>query len=128
MNPIKSIACAVFSVALSFAALPSFAAGPAKASKDAPPSNQREVNYQELEKHVGAHVVVNTTNGTMRSGTLLKYTNVALVVKLGPEAGSIELSMPRNTVRKVSVTTAAADPLFPSDTTKQETDSGAKKN
>ena len=128
MIPIKSMACAVFSIALSCAALPALAAGPAKASKVTPPSNQREVNYQELEKQVGAHIVVNTTNGTTRSGTLLKYTNVALVVKLGPEAGSIELSMPRNTVRRVSVTTAAADPLFPSDTTKQDTESGAKKN
>ncbi len=132
MNPIKSPILAVFVAALSCSAPCTLAAGPAKAekaSKSAAASNQREVSYQELEKHVGARIVVHTTNGTVRSGTLLKYTNVAIAVQLGPEAGAIELSMPRNTVRTAWVTVAPADPLFPSDKgSHQDADSSAKKN
>ena len=133
MNPIPSILM-VLLIACAMGATPLAAAEPAKpgkaakGAKPAAPANLREVEYSDLERHVGAQLVVQTTNDTVRSGTLVKYTNVGLTVRLGPEAGSIDLSMPRNTVRKVSVTVAPADPLFPNDTFQQEVKPGAKKN
>ena len=61
---------------------------------------------------VGEDVTVETTLGTLRHGTLVKYTNPALTLQLGPEHGSIELTVPRDTVRNVSGSTAppAAQP------------------
>lgn len=88
----------------------------------------RKVDYADLENHVGSRVVIETTHNTTRSGTLMRYTNVALSVQLGAESGAIEMSVPRSTVRSVSVTVGAADPLFPSDTFNQEAGAGAKKN
>ncbi len=61
------------------------------------------VDYKELENHVGEQVVIETTLGTLRRGTLIKYTNPALIVKLGPENGSIDLTVPHETVRSASV-------------------------
>ena len=133
MNPIPSILMTLL-IACAMGATPLAAAEPtkpgkaAKGAKPAAPANLREVEYSDLERHVGAQLVVQTTNDTVRSGTLVKYTNVGLTVRLGPEAGSIDLSMPRNTVRKVSVTVAPADPLFPNDTFQQEVKPGAQEN
>jgi hypothetical protein len=133
MNPIPSILIAILLVVAS-AIAPVDAAEPAKArkagkeAKVAAPANQREVEYTDLERHVGAHIAVQTTNNTVRSGTLIKYTNVGLTMRLGPDAGSIDLSVPRGTVRAVSVVIAPADPLFPNDTFQQEVKTGAKKN
>lgn len=133
MNEHKSLTAILLASALALTASNGFAAPAAKptnaeAAKTAAAANQRAVEYQELEKHVGAKIVIQTTNNTTRTGTLLRYTNVALSVQLGPEAGAIELSVPRNNVRQVYVTIAAADPLFPNDTFKQEAAAGAKKN
>jgi hypothetical protein len=133
MNLIPTFFLAIL-IAVATTAAPLAAAEPAKATKSAKgakpaaQANLREVEYTDLERHVGAQLVVQTTNDTVRNGTLIKYTNVGLTVRLGPDAGSIDLSMPRNTVRKVSVAIAPADPLFPSDTFQQEAKPGAKKN
>ncbi|MBN8480884.1 MAG: hypothetical protein J0L88_04755 [Xanthomonadales bacterium] len=128
MNPIPASILALVSA---FAVVPAAAAEPArsvKTPKGATSGQQRTVDYTDLEKHVGAQISVHTTNDTVRSGTLLKYTNVALTMRLGPEAGSIDLSVPRGTVRSVTVTIAPADPLFPNDTFQQEAKPGAQKN
>ena len=63
-----------------------------------------------------------------RRGTLLRYTKVSIVVKLGPDNGSIELGMPRSTIRKIMLVVAAADPLFINETSPHEGKPGAKKN
>ncbi|MBZ0222133.1 MAG: hypothetical protein IT467_02295 [Dokdonella sp.] len=87
------------------------------------------VDYAALEQHVGDTVIVETTLDTIRRGKLIKYTNPGLTLQLGPENGSIELDIPRETVRNVSVVdkdaeqAAAAKP----EAAKQETGS-AKKN
>jgi len=133
MNELKSLTAVLLASAMALTATNVFAAPAAKpskaeAAKAAAAANQRVVEYPELEKHVGAKITIQTTNNTTRSGTLLRYTNVALSVQLGPEAGAIELSVPRSTVRQVAVSVAAADPLFPNDTFKQEAAAGAKKN
>jgi hypothetical protein len=84
-------------------------AAPAPASAPAHPAG-KVVDYAELEQHVGDEITVETTLGTLRHGVLVKYTNPALTLQLGPEHGSIELTVPRDTVRNVSVTTPAAPP------------------
>jgi hypothetical protein len=88
----------------------------------------REVAYESLETKIGSALVVRTTNDTTRRGTLLRYTNVSLNLKLGPENGSIELLVPRDTIRKVMIEIAAADPLFLNEKPMTEGKPGAKKN
>jgi hypothetical protein len=108
------------------------AATPAKAAKamdaKAAPVSLREVEYESLENKIGTALVVRTTNDTTRRGTLLRYTNVSLNLKLGPENGSIDLTVPRDTIRKVMIEIAAADPLFLDEKPKTEGKPGAKKN
>lgn len=92
------------------------------------PVSLREVEYSTLENKVGSQLVIQTTNNTTRRGTLQRYTKVSLSVKLGPENGSIELGVPRATIRSVMVEIAPADPLFPNETSPHEGKPGAKKN
>ena len=61
------------------------------------------VTYDALEQHVGQDVVIDTTLDTVRRGTLMKYTQPALTIKITPEAGGFELTVPRDTVKKVTV-------------------------
>ena len=119
-------------LALTFAAPVSAAtsahkkAAPAKAAAPAEPAKPlaHVVEYAELEHHVGDTIVVETTLDTVRRGKLVKYTNPGLTLQLGPENGSIELDIPRETVRNVSVVaTEAAAPA------KEDQEAGsAKKN
>lgn len=99
-------------------------AAPAKAVAEPAKPIASLVQYPELEKRVGDTVIVETTFDTVRRGKLIKYTNVGLTLQLGPENGSIELDIPRETVRNVSV--MAKDAEQPA-ADKQETGS-AKKN
>jgi lactate dehydrogenase-like 2-hydroxyacid dehydrogenase len=66
------------------------------------------VAYDALEHHVGDVLVIETTLNTVRRGKLVRYTNPTLTIELGPEQGSIELSVPRETIRNVRVLPAAA--------------------
>ena len=68
------------------------------------------VAYAELEHRVGATLVVETIHNTVRRGQLVKYTNVGLTLKLGPDHGSIELSVPRDSIRSLRVLDAAPAP------------------
>ena len=108
------------------------AAKPAKTAKQADSkaaqTSLREVEYSTLENRIGSQLVIHTTNDTTRRGTLQRYTKVSLTMKLGPENGSIELGVPRDTIRKVMIEIAPADPLFPTETSPHEGKSGAKKN
>ncbi|HET9032768.1 MAG TPA: hypothetical protein VFN25_07675 [Dokdonella sp.] len=88
----------------------------------------REVEYSALENKIGSRLVIQTTNDTTRSGTLQRYTTVGISVKLGADQGSIELSIPRDTIRKVMLEIAPADPLFSNETSPHEGKPGAKKN
>ena len=122
------IAIAILSLVLSNALV---AATPAKGGKSrlvAEQASLREANYPDLENRIGEKRVVHTTNNTVRSGSLVSYSNVTLVVKLGPENGSIELAIPRSTIRKVMIEIGAADPLFLNEKTSNEGKPGAKKN
>jgi hypothetical protein len=93
-------------------------AKPAQAAKSA----GEVVAYKDLETRVGAEIAIETTLNTVRRGTLLKYTNPALTIQLGPEHGSIELSVPVETVRRVTIV-APAEPIAP-----PQGNSSAKKN
>ena len=68
---------------------------------------------EELEQRVGSDLVVETTLGTVRRGKLLKYTNPGITIQLGPEHGSVELSMPRETISNVSVVLPPAEEATP---------------
>ncbi len=94
----------------------------------AAPVNSRDIEYSTLVDKIGSTLVINTTNGTVRRGTLMRYTNVGISLKLGPENGSIELGVPRDTIRKLSIEIAPADPLFPEAKPMTEGKPGAKKN
>lgn len=81
-------------------------------TKDAKPaaSSARPIHYEELEQQIGAEIAVETTLNTVRRGILVKYTNPTLILKLGPQAGSIELSVPHDTVRSITLITPAPQP------------------
>jgi hypothetical protein len=108
----------------------------AATEKPAEPSQPtgKLVEYTELEQHVGSDIIVETTLGTVRRGKLIKYTNPGLTIELSPEHGSIELSVPRETVRNVSLVLpppVPATPATPATTTPAQTQPGsssAKKN
>jgi hypothetical protein len=82
---------------------------PTTATKPAAPEPKTEmrvvepVSYDQLKGKVGREVVVITTLGTHRRGTLLKISNAAVIVKLDAKAGGIELDIPRDTVRSVEL-------------------------
>jgi hypothetical protein len=105
---------------------------PARASKavdtKAPAVSLREVGYESLETKIGSPLVIRTTNDTTRRGTLLRYTKVSLNLKLGPENGSIDLAIPRDTIRKIMIEIAPADPLFLDEKSMTKGKPGAKTN
>jgi hypothetical protein len=115
---------------------PAGTAAPADEAKPSQPIGKL-VEYTELEQHVGSDIVVETTLGTVRRGKLVKYTNPGLTIQLGPEHGSVELSVPRETVRNVSLmwppaeptaTPAAVEQTAPAPANAQSGAGSAKKN
>lgn len=78
---------------------------PPVATKEAKPaaSSARPISYEELEQQIGAEIAVETTLNTVRRGILIKYTNPTLTLKLGPQMGSIDFSIPRDTVRAITL-------------------------
>ena len=121
---------ALLALVFAFAAIPAaHAAQPnlqlaAKKTKSAePPKPVGEVvEYTALEQRVGQQLLIETTFKTSRRGTLIKYTQPALTLQLGPEAGSIDLTVPRETIKTITVLA----PMPAAD--KDEGKSGAKKN
>lgn len=82
--------------------------------------------YDALEHHVGDELVIETTLNTVRRGKLIKYTNPALIVQLGPEHGAIELTVPRETVRSIRVLPGTPAEPDPGAQSKQGRDSAQK--
>jgi hypothetical protein len=98
-------------VALAFvgnAPLASADAADKKAAAVAAQPSGTSIEYEALETRVGDTVIVESTLGTVRRGTLVKYTNPTLTLELGPESGNITLSVPRETIRSLRVVPAAA--------------------
>jgi len=119
---------------MSAAAAPAHPADKAKATdvkaKTAEPAKPASevIAYKELEHRIGAELIIETTFNTIRRGVLVKYTNPGLKIQLGPEGGSIELDVPAETIRSVSIVT----PVTPASPTQQaappQGTSSAKKN
>jgi hypothetical protein len=87
----------------------------------------RLVEYPELEQRVGSEIIVESTLGTVRRGKLVKYTNFGLTIELDSQPG-LEYSVPRETVRNVSLVLEPAAGAAP-DAPPAKTDAGsAKKN
>ena len=96
-------------------------------STETTPLDMRKVTYAELEQHVGDQLLIRTIHDTSRRGTLTRFTNVTLTLKLDAALGGIELSVPRETIRELLLVIAAESPLFP-ETLHNEGKSGAQKN
>ncbi len=73
---------------------------------------EEKLEYSDLARYVGKTVRVRTTFKTVRTGTLLKYTDAALTVKLPDREGGMELSMPRSTVVEVSSPYRMDEPFY----------------
>ena len=125
---------AIFCLALAsgslWAVTPATPDKPAKSKSkvDLSQTHFREIPYAELENRIDSKIVVHTINNTVRSGTLTRFTNATIQLKLGPEAASIELSIPNTAVRKIMLELGPPDPLFVAETTDKKGESGAKKN
>jgi hypothetical protein len=59
------------------------------------------VPYEALADMEGRRFEITSIYGTRRRGTLEKYTNAALTLRLGAREGSLRLSMPQRTVREI---------------------------
>jgi hypothetical protein len=68
------------------------------------------ISYDQLDGHVGETVVVRTTLGSRRAGTLVRYTRTALRLKLDPRDGGVELDIPSSSVRAVEVARETTTP------------------
>ena len=66
--------------------------------------------------------MIETTFKTTRTGKLVKYTQPVLTLDIGTEAKPFELSVPKETIKTITVITPAAT------TDKDAGTSGAKKN
>ena len=80
------------------------------------------VEYATLENRVGETISIETTFRTTRTGKLVKWTQPALTMDLGSADKPLELTVPKETIVKITVISPpAAD-------TKDTGTSGAKKN
>ena len=125
--PVRARLMALLALVLAFALIPATRAATPKAApakKSAEPAKPvgEAVEYESLESRVGQQIVIETTLKTVRRGTLIKYTQPVLTMQLGPESGSIELSVPRETIKTITVLAPSAS------TDKDQGMSGAKKN
>jgi len=105
-----------------------YAAKPKATSTETAKSVGHPVEYQELEGKVGAVIIVETNLNTARRGTLVKWTNPTLILQLGPEAGSIQLSVPHDSIRRITLLDAAPAAATPAATPTTQGSGSAKKN
>ena len=57
--------------------------------------------YTDLKGREGAHIEILTRNGTVRRGTLLAYSPFLSTVKLDPEQGGFNMTIPGDSVQEV---------------------------
>jgi hypothetical protein len=89
---------------------PAAPAGKAKKT-EAEPAGEK-VSYDDLHLFIGKRLIVHTTFNTTRTGVLTQVTNTQLTLGIDAAGGSIELTMPKNTIASVALapTAAAAAP------------------
>src|SRR5690242_15369463 len=127
---IRTVLSAALAMFLCVAVAPSLHAAQSKTAsalkKKAAPEPAKPVGevvqYEALEQNVGKDIVIETTLKTTRRGTLMKYTQPALTLKLTPDAGGFELTVPRETIKTITVLPQ------PAVLDKDAGTSGAKKN
>ena len=123
-NRFPMIAGLIVALAFMGVAVTVDAAAAKPASKKTEPAKPvgQSVEYAELESRVGQTLVIETTFKTTRTGKLVKYTQPVLTLDIGTEAKPMELSVPKETIKTITVIAPAAT------TDKDAGTSGAKKN
>ena len=65
------------------------------------PTPGRSLAYAELSGLQGRRIEVESTYGSVRRGTLQKYTDTAITIRLEQRERGLEVTMPHQTVREV---------------------------
>ena len=78
------------------------AAAPSKAAKAEEKGAANSIPYDELKYHVGERIVVETKFKSTRIGTLSKASQFELVLSVPTISGPAELSMPKETILRVT--------------------------
>src|ERR1700752_2010328 len=78
----------------------------AKQTEPPKPAGQ-VVEYPELENRIGQTLAIATTFKTTRQGKLIKYTQPALTLGIGTEGKPMEFTVPRETIKTITVLTPA---------------------
>ena len=60
------------------------------------------IPYDELAQHVGERVVVHTTLKSTRVGVVEKVSKIELTLSIPTSSGPAELTLPKNTVARVT--------------------------
>jgi len=101
----------------------------AKKPAEPPKPQGQVVEYAELENRVGQTLVIETTFKTTRQGKLLKWTQPTLTLDIGSEGHPTEFTVPKETIRTITVLTPADPAATPAaEPPKDAGKSGAKKN
>jgi hypothetical protein len=77
------------------------------------PATGRDLAYADLAGLVGRRIEVRSTYGSIRRGTLEKFTDAAITVRLESRERGLSLTMPNQTVRSARLLdrgTGAAEP------------------
>jgi hypothetical protein len=65
----------------------------------------QSIDYEKLGDKIGRDIIVHTSNGTRREGTLLKYSGASLEMKLIGKDGGITLDVPRKQAVSIDLVT-----------------------
>jgi hypothetical protein len=85
------------------------AAPPAKAAKTgAQPVAESSIAYEDLREHIGERIAVQTRFKTTRVGTLTKFSKVELTLSIDSPSGASEMTIPKDTVVRVTPAEAPA--------------------
>ena len=87
----------------SSAAPTTIATAPAPVPVLPPPTPGRKLAYQDLAQLEGRRIMVRSSYGSVRVGTLEKYTDTAITLRLEQRERGLSVTMPQNTVRDVQL-------------------------
>jgi hypothetical protein len=92
---------------------PATVPAPSLATRAPLPATGRDLAYADLAGLVGRRIEVRSTYGSIRRGTLEKFTDAAITVRLESRERGLSLTMPNQTVRSARLLdrgTGAAEP------------------
>jgi hypothetical protein len=102
--------------ALALAAAPCALLSPGRAVHAAAPVRSAAtaaggaVSYADLEHHVGERIAVQSSYGTVRRGVLKSWNNIEVVLDVEFGTGTLELTMPKDTIASVELLGPKAPP------------------